>query len=521
MEVETVVYIGSQSSDERKRWFIEAYSDRSLLLRSDDGKDKSENPWSGKSWPSQRDLERGIKGLISSQQFLNRYAVSEKEKETGGTGYTRPVLYDTHFSHPSKLFASLLQGSQDLVTKLTPLFSKKDDSLFLDDEALEEIYSEVRISYFLLELQYGYRYLLSLHFLQIVDWFPLAIPADSLGPAEHYQVTISERLDITLGDLFIEQPPSLAEIRCLLFQLFNALEVAWLTHRFVHHDLHPDNVMIKRVTATSSLYGRHLLYRRFNDDDSWWMLDQKDWKNQLVKIIDFGRSRINIPCGPDLCTEESHQHVCSLGPPSGYEKNSGYGPTIETNPYYDVRLFFQKWLLTDRFAAAEFLDSLEKENVDEVRQFYDMASLALGLEEKSGLLLDYDEVLTIPLIRATASLRNEYSSLVRSEEQFGASPNELLNHPFFHPLRKQLTSSKTTDFDAKGIDEEHVVVSFAVDWSILNSGLPLGKILSTQQQQLCTSCKRPALYETPDKEAFCGRVCYDFHYCFGKKTFSE
>ncbi len=169
---------------------------------------------------------------------------------------------------------------------------------------------------------------------------------------ERLDETLNDAVDARMPRLYTQRLPlSLDEMRCILFQLFSALEVAWLTHRFVHGDLHADNVMLKRCGDVSPLYQKNFLYRRYNDPDVWYVLERHLLDNRIVKLIDFGRARINAPLSPQdrPLGGERHVHPRRIGPLD--EGDETYGAARGVHARFDVRVFFARFFLSRDFDA--------------------------------------------------------------------------------------------------------------------------------------------------------------------------
>jgi serine/threonine protein kinase len=333
---------------------------------------------------------------------------------------------------------------------------------------------------------------------------------------------ISERLDQTLKDLFTK-PPSVEELRVILFQILNALEIAWLTHRFIHNDLHLGNIMFKDLTETP-LVSRNLLYRRFNDDTHWYRLPYDLVKNRLVKLIDFGRSRIEAPSRPEDIEKSSGEHNHSRLITSNFP-SIGIYRDLPANPYVDVRRLF--YLLVS--IGPKWWSSVEK--TGDTRELYRLIEQVLDMERLTTLT-DQTERLTISHLFYRPSLMAwmfEGTNYILSPEKFGLLPSEILNSSFFYSLRHEAGNREQPI-----LDQENAVVSFPSSIRELNPLIEvthpgqrgderyfLGK-RNTSFVVYCGVCHdKVATHKTIQNDSvlyFCGGVCYDFYYQFGCKT---
>lgn len=73
----------------------------------------------------------------------------------------------------------------------------------------------------------------------------------------------------------------LEEFRSVSFQLFYALYIAQREFQFMHHDLHPRNILLQDAPASSCMV--------YHDGGNVWYL-----QGAVAKIVDFGLSRIRL-----------------------------------------------------------------------------------------------------------------------------------------------------------------------------------------------------------------------------------
>jgi hypothetical protein len=210
-------YVGLQSPEERKRLFLHYFGDGPQPERPLTPEEflegplhtlepSVENPYDKESWPTTAQLERlSVERPPKLDQvaslFTSRYAVLNKIPQREQTS-TRPDIYN--LLSVSHYFRHILAERDDLFLKVVPISG-------IHPEALREVYNEIIAGYFLQELVYAYSQVLSLHFLQILDWFAAVrhaiVPEE--GPNRFYhQVIVSERLDHSLGDYLEANPYS-------------------------------------------------------------------------------------------------------------------------------------------------------------------------------------------------------------------------------------------------------------------------------------------------------------------------
>jgi len=593
-------YIGAASSEERKRLFMETFEGaaKALVRLADDDPTTSElfqDPYRDESWYSSDQFNLSLQRseweerriALQRQAFAQRYTVGNRM--TIPSSVTNPTLFQTKWKSAHELFRSVLFGRDDLVLKLTPLFACDTSRpknprplynahtgrlLYLADRELAEIYNEIRIAYFLNELAFRYSHVLSLHFMTIVDWFMtpssvLAVPSSMPLTDAYYQVTVSERLDKSLED-YLDDPntaPTLDALRVILFQILHALEIAWVTFRFLHHDLHPNNVMMKRVASgRSPLADRNFLYKRYNEPDSWYVLPRDALNNHYVKLMDFGRSRIEAPLSSDHVSEYSGKHVHTrlIGP---YDfPDAGFSPTTAPTRTYDTRFLFgfllmrgpSFWNKLERSAGTGQMDAI----YDLIERAIDIATIEqqlrrIELRYATGdayqARLVYDRLMTRRLTARQLRLAppiltwlfrlDPSGSYFYTKREFGLTPTQALNSPFFAALRARFTEpEEEARVNQEQITTENVVVSLPGEFSELNpvvhahlpgqrgddqffqpeswraTGTPTHDevkrrcLCGAATQMCCDDAKTGA------EMHFCGRVCYEFHYLFGGKT---
>ena len=115
---------------------------------------------------------------------------------------------------------------------------------------------------------------------------------------------------------------SMNELRAVLFQLVFALALAQQSFQFVHGDLHFDNVLLLPTE-------RVLRYQMPGTNDVFFV---ERW---VVKIIDFGKSRVTLRDGSVLFNEHTHDRD-RFNP--ARDANSLWGGLAGLKPLRDANL---------------------------------------------------------------------------------------------------------------------------------------------------------------------------------------
>jgi len=495
-------YIGFYTPEERKQLFLRKFGihDKpseelgSLHMLAQN----VENPYNASSWYNGNQLAKmrmDTSTLDSVREAFNaRYTVTETVAE-GYHTLTRPDLYK--ISSMTDYFREILYNRSDLFLKIVPLtqgncyyedLEDDDDDescQYKDDEDLSEIYNEIIASYFLGELVYGYSNVLSLHFMTVVDWF-IAL-RQSVNPSirrpmpSHYQVIISERMDISLLD-YLKGFHKLAKAgnedwkgfyRACLFQLFHALETAYHTNRYCHNDLHLENVMLQRIPPESPLFGKDFLYRRLNSSH-WFRVPARDLNGYLLKIIDLGRSRLFVPSQQEhVESPPPHRHkhdrlVCLFGCGDG----------------------------TFDFCANNRVNDI-------LKLFCEISGKGVLYGEVRDLFLRYRD----------------------SNRHWNAS--HMLDDPYFSPYTTTnvLPNTSLSEEEILSVKDSHIVVSFLTNPEEVSQ--PVAADLhssvsssSVRVQDRCSVCLQslPLTHKVGQSELLCGLACYEFAYLFCGKT---
>ncbi len=496
----TKFYIGLSSPEERKALFLHYFGGsaqstpaptpdefyRGPLHRREPA---MEDPYDPATWYTRRQLQRMRNGPSTSLDvaalFSSRYAVVERKTGDEGTS-TNPELYDIR--ELSDYFRYLLYGRDDLFMKVVPLYEyrkrhgKKPRAEYKEDWELQEIYNEIVAGYFLSELVYGYSEVLSLNFMTIVDWFPApkkdVVPGNDRAQLLYHQIVVSERIDQPLVDYLMDNP-SIDVLRAVLFQIFHALEIAWHTHGYIHQDLHTGNLMLQRIGPDSPLFEKDFLYRRLSSP-YWYRVGRDGLRNNLLKIIDFGRNRLLVPSQPD--------HVNAKG---------------------------------DRRHLHDRIVNVESYSVSYGRND-DVESVLQGIG--NGMTDSYWEHMGDDGMRSFFAMRKRLGRETRDKVA-----TDVLDDSFFEPYRTKaiLPAWPLTDEEVLNERDRHVVVSFPVD--------PLeADLLETREMSLgyasplferaiskccvCHTTRRAMTHKVGDSKVFCGLSCYEFAYLFHGRT---
>ena len=498
-----------------------------------------EDPRTGKTWRNRLQLE-AANNPASKNFWKKNDADKELFKKTYTRqdttslvvlSYSRPELYRLSPLHREVFKQVLVTGDSDLLMKSTPLIDDKGE--VIDDVSLAQIYNEIQIAFFLNELLYGYKHVLSIHFMVMVDWFQTSRAELGLFAGttrtwrDEYQsqFTVSEYIEGSVL-AFMRSHPTVAALKGLVFQVLHALETAWLTNEFVHYDLHTGNIMMKRTTGDQSpLAGRNLLYKRYGHSD-WYQLGQSNLGDHIVKIIDFGFSRLCAPKAPahkryDLKKGvERHVHDRFIG----LDWEVGEMNRQSGNMYTDVRLFLLDVLTLP-------VDIWQAMHTDERKTFYAMTADVLDFA-RINTLVDGVPVLNYErLTKAGGRLQPgnlvdcpqcmaylmKFHGYARANSGEGMSAREVLDHPFFDSLRRPPLAHSELD---RGKDD--LVVSFFTTTGEEQMLKYLSSSSSSTATLYCEVCGSVAEhYNIEDDQVavpLCSALCAEFKYLYNCKT---
>lgn len=504
-------------------------------------------------------LEFIPKDGATAEDFFPLYNMTGYNNTTLETYSTPDIFLLDVVEENREKFKSILYGDSQVLMKVTPFVNKQGQ--IRGELDILQTYNEIKIAYFLSELLYGYTNVLSVHFMVVVDWFQtsrakMGLYADPQNPTEmdnlYNQITISEYAHTTVGQFFYDNP-TLGALRAFIFQVLHALETAWHTNEFVHHDLHLNNIMLKKThfdeqplseRNESPFDGRNLLYKRRHDAD-WYVLKKEDLGNHIVKIIDFGFSRIYAP------SHEQHDlYSVSLShPPHLHDRfigltwpQNGMDP-LHPNRYTDVRMLFLSILiLPATFWNA--LSSQERQVVyaisEEVLDFNLMNVLIdqLSFKDEVSRVRRYMTVGN----RLTPENINSCQLCVDFLMKFGGyargntlqttnwTATDVLSHPFFDALKRTPNYEGATTLQKANALRNDVVVSFIDQDSLRETQmLKIKPNLITLRSNnnsnsiplACSICKNPAKLEVHlDGTVIpvCGALCAEFKCLYNSKT---
>ncbi len=469
--------------------------------------------------------------------------------------YSRPDLYQLSVKDGTKRqkFDNILYGDSELIMKVTPFLNEKGG--MIDDEEILQIYNEIKIAFFLNELVYNYENVLSVHFMIMVDWYQanrlnmgIAVDPGMPNPLDtvYNQVTISELADTDMHTYMMENA-SLDTLRVVLFQILHTLETAWHTHEFIHYDLHSNNIRLKLTDyAKSPFKDRDLLYKRRDELNDWYVLPSESLGNHIVKIIDFGFSRLYGPRQPF----DRLVNVNSTNPPHLHDNLIGIdSPSIgmsarRANRYTDVRMLFLSLFTLPR----EYWDSLGD---SDRRTFYALASEVLDFGEMNRLIDELPFNNSIRRIRRYSAndrltpenlsqcgecitYLTKWNGYARGnfEGGFNLTASDVLDKPFFAVLKRRANDVAIRDRLRSNLNE--VVVSFIDSKSLAETHLvkqdpskkPFKSSFTTNQTSFkCAVCHREnAQHYTVENTngskitELCGPLCAEFKYIYNSKT---
>jgi len=176
-----------------------------------------------------------------------------------------------------------------LKTSLTPdtnLFvmkaprNPKDDSLV--HEALVGLYALNKIRHILPNFMYVYGYTTcsppALENKEVLTW------CSSSSPAVSYLITENIRDAVTISDFVSDNNIDGWDLLSVMYQVFNALNVAFKMYGYTHYDLHYGNIMVRKYSRTIAIP-----FFDSNGDISGYIPTI-----YVPYIIDYGYSTINI-----------------------------------------------------------------------------------------------------------------------------------------------------------------------------------------------------------------------------------
>lgn len=312
-----------------------------------------------------REYEEQIRAYKEARYVKN----DKKQLNKSASSLTEARVYDIDTSDGiKKVLDYHLDHGTALVIKLVDLGQfyyeyryRREDG----DSMLGEIYNEVRAGFFLNELLYAYERIPTHHFMQIIDWF---VSDTNLYPEKRghgpYQYFVAEKLDYNMEGFLLSRPDKMLTLRCTLFCVAQALEAAWTTHKYLHYDLHCNNVMLKNVANGAECYNKDYMYTRPLSNIVY-RLPKKGLHNSLVKIIDFGRNRMSIPSVP-RDKRDLHEHIENNANPTHVHDKTlsfvaeGLGIGSENNRIWDIRRLL--WSIVFDFPASYWTE-LRKDKV--------------------------------------------------------------------------------------------------------------------------------------------------------------
>lgn len=236
-------------------------------------------------------------------------------------------------------------GHTNVAMKFTRIAQSKDENACTETTTstdLQEANLEASIGYFLTDLRIGYPRILSRNFAAVLGWFNVPVPGKINDTATYFaeiknelsgskktppaedptaiRVLLQERAEYILLP-WIQKHPTVYAIRSILWQVLHALETAWCTHNFLHLDLHVGNVMLQESTSDSDGANKPWAFTRATYETGKWVIPTEDHHNGLVKLIDFGRSRMIVPESEnewlsDKTESRTHSHTKLLEGPS-------------------------------------------------------------------------------------------------------------------------------------------------------------------------------------------------------------
>jgi hypothetical protein len=261
--------------------------------------------------------------LSHINEIKKKYKLINETLSVGQTS-TRSYVFKTSFQDPKDTeFQKLLFGRTDLrlVSKIIDITSRfsQTEKKFVSrnynsvNSEMFDLLNEIKVSYFLNILLFGFDTILSPNFMINIDWFQIkwkdflpfdywTIPHIIANKDDIIQVLVSEMLDKDLKSFLMGEfeiirggknridPLNLWKtLQFCLFETFHFLETAYLATGFISYDFHITNCMVNNYQEWTKIT---LLYERFGRKGVTYAINQRYHKGNLIKIFDFGRSRI-------------------------------------------------------------------------------------------------------------------------------------------------------------------------------------------------------------------------------------
>ena len=232
-------------------------------------------------FPKVEDLEAAALLKNCDRKFSKVYEIDKFITEAGASGAT--IISLVTLGEQKRL--NRLKNS---VTEL-PLVVKKVN-LDEDEELNEENYMDIVIGS---RLNLLIASNIATGFMRTVDWFVCHDIVDERN-SKSVLYTILEAMDSEMIKYVVVQAkanPLL--LMSLLGQLLCNLESAQAAMGYVHYDLHTGNVMLHTTRRSELLLSDFWTFQRPNGQTAY--ISKDDCNAQEVKIIDFGRNRLNGP----------------------------------------------------------------------------------------------------------------------------------------------------------------------------------------------------------------------------------
>lgn len=403
--------------------------------------DRFGNPYDAASFPSMDDiryspwLDQGNlyidDGAGEHDAYIRKVADKKDERyvksankeaiNDGSVGLTAPRIYRferkraTYYEN-NRLLAGGMTDTRAVVKVLDlgNIYAENRTDRARGNTKMNEIANEIRVGFFLSELTTAYSVVVTRHFMELLDWFVidenLYPQKKGIGP---YQYIVSEMLDVSLVKHLVTKHPDMLTLKCTLWGIMHALESAWATHRYLHYDLHYENIMLKDVTIESPLRNKNYMYTRVYSDKTY-RLPSNGLHNTIVKILDYGRNRMQVPKN-QAQTDGIFRHVAiSMYVDPYTHKHDAlivyhaekFGAGLPSNRTWDVRRLM--WNLVGEFPVS-YWEKLKKDSPDDYNNLVEQMELVFDMKRITDLMREH----AIPNPFEPASLRVD--TVLRSE----------------------------------------------------------------------------------------------------------
>jgi serine/threonine protein kinase len=255
-----------------------------------------------------------------------------------------------------------------------------------------------------------------------------------------------------LMDIAVSDPKSALDytknmnfIRSVLFQLVYTLHCAQRWFRFVHHDLHPENIMLHHMKEPEDIH--YVL------GDLTFNVPGSHTNNHILKMIDFGLSRAETNFN---VTDEFKGTISTssffdtrdpdLNPKHIFNRKLPFAPPAQDGPQkkyfsnkHDISFFIQKlfspWLYTTgMFETSWFMETMMNQQIHLMKR-QDFEQMLSFFKTATGINESVDEIYNGIKEKNPLKFYNFNDHYMNDKYQDTNFMGKLLLHPFFLEYR--------------------------------------------------------------------------------------